>query len=371
MLQSVAVSGIFLLVITLFFPGVEPVLSNYIPVLHHPLFFLGLGLFTIAVLVSFFDTRLLQTDAVRSTDAFSFPPQAFFGIRAAIAAFFIATISFAFSWYLLDKDLLPELYFELLFWGGGHVLQFANILAMLVVWIFLVRAVSGKLFITPKWAGILFTLFILPLVAAPYFAAQIENRDAYLHNFTSLMQWGIFPIVLIFMMLAIKTMVTATDQNQDTKGNKSAHYGFWASVLLTITGFILGAFIQGPDTMVPAHYHAAIGGVTVAFMAMSYELFSVYSLEIPTAQLKRLSVWQPVLYGTGQFLLAGGLAYARMLRKVYGEEQIIHSFSQKLGLGIMGIGGLLAVSGGVLFVWIALRTWFSGKKIYVSDAKIA
>ena len=174
------------------------------------------------------------------------------------------------------------------------------------------------------------------------------------------MQWGIFPVVCIFIAMAIWHLWRARIRSQ-LKINlhtRFAFTGFAAAVLLIVIGFIFGALIDGADTMVPAHYHAAIGAVTVSFMTMTYVLFPKFNLHFPTMKLERLAGWQPLIYGIGQFLLASGLAYARMLRKIYGEEQIVQSVSQKVGLGIMGIGGLLAVSGGIIFIWIAIRVFF-------------
>ncbi|KAA3616578.1 MAG: hypothetical protein DWQ05_12675 [Calditrichaeota bacterium] len=357
-----AIIGLVLLVITLVIPDVEPILSNYIPVLNHPFFFAGLGLFALSVCVAFLDARLFSSFTSTLENAHNaIPSAAVNGIKAAVVAFLLAVITFGISWFFIDKSVAPDLFFELLFWGGGHVLQFANVLAMLVAWIFLVKKLTGSEFISKKISTVLYIVFVLPLFIAPYFASQIQSPGIYLSKFTTLMQHGIFPIVCLFIILAIKKIFEskATGKMDSGQIRSSAFNGFAASVILILTGFIFGALIRGSDTMIPAHYHAAIGAVTVSFMAMTYELFPRFSLEIPSEKLQKLANWQPAIYGIGQFLFAAGLAYARMLRKVYGEEQIVNSVSQKVGLGIMGFGGLLAVTGGVLFIWIALRTWWN------------
>jgi glucose dehydrogenase len=43
-------------------------------------------------------------------------------------------------------------------------------------------------------------------------------------------------------------------------------------------------------------------------------------------------------------------------RKVAGAEQVLVSLPQKIGMGMMGLGGLIAVIGGVMFVWVCLRS---------------
>ena len=49
-----------------------------------------------------------------------------------------------------------------------------------------------------------------------------------------------------------------------------------------------------------------------------------------------------------------------MGRKVYGAEQALRSAAETLGLGIMGVGGLVAIAGGVLFLSIVAVVWQRG-----------
>jgi hypothetical protein len=44
-----------------------------------------------------------------------------------------------------------------------------------------------------------------------------------------------------------------------------------------------------------------------------------------------------------------------MGRKVYGAEQAVRGVWDWLGLSIMGLGGLVAVAGGLAFIFIFLR----------------
>jgi hypothetical protein len=43
-------------------------------------------------------------------------------------------------------------------------------------------------------------------------------------------------------------------------------------------------------------------------------------------------------------------------RKVAGSEQVLHSLQEKLGMGLMGLGGLIAVIGGILFLVIVIQS---------------
>jgi cytochrome c oxidase subunit 1 len=54
-------------------------------------------------------------------------------------------------------------------------------------------------------------------------------------------------------------------------------------------------------------------------------------------------------------------------RKTAGAAQGLESLSAKLAMGVMGIGGLLAVIGGILFVWIMLRAFMKGPESPVTE----
>jgi heme/copper-type cytochrome/quinol oxidase subunit 1 len=62
---------------------------------------------------------------------------------------------------------------------------------------------------------------------------------------------------------------------------------------------------------------------------------------------------QPWVYTAGQLLHVGGLAASGAMgiqRKTAGAAQGLDSLAAKAAMGVMGIGGLLAVIGGILFV---------------------
>ena len=67
--------------------------------------------------------------------------------------------------------------------------------------------------------------------------------------------------------------------------------------------------------------------------------------------------WQPIVYGIGQIMHISGLAYSGgygVLRKTPGEISNI-SLSVKAALGFMGLGGVIAIIGGLMFVVVLAR----------------
>lgn len=72
----------------------------------------------------------------------------------------------------------------------------------------------------------------------------------------------------------------------------------------------------------------------------------------------RMAVLQPWLYGIGQLLHIIGLVWSGgygVARKVAGAEQVLRTTGEVAGMGLMGLGGLLAIAGGLLFVVVVLR----------------
>jgi heme/copper-type cytochrome/quinol oxidase subunit 1 len=127
-----------------------------------------------------------------------------------------------------------------------------------------------------------------------------------------------------------------------------------ASMLLFVAGGVIGLTIHGNNVKIPAHYHGCIVGVTLALMGLVYHLLPQLGWRAPTG---RAAVLQPWLYGIGQLLHIVGLVWSGgygVQRKVAGAEQVLRSTGEVVGMGLMGLGGLLAIAGGLLFVVVVL-----------------
>jgi heme/copper-type cytochrome/quinol oxidase subunit 1 len=130
----------------------------------------------------------------------------------------------------------------------------------------------------------------------------------------------------------------------------------YASLLLFAAGGVIGFLIKGSDVRIPAHYHGAIVGITLAMMGLAYALMPRLGLGTPEA---RLATWQAWLYGSGQLLHIVGLVWSGgygVQRKVAGAAQVLRTTQEVAGMSLMGIGGLIAVAGGVLFLVVVCRS---------------
>jgi cytochrome c oxidase subunit I len=147
-----------------------------------------------------------------------------------------------------------------------------------------------------------------------------------------------------------------------TPAGRVALAGFAASVLLSLLGMLLGACIRGSTTLVPAHYHASLGAVTVAFMSAAYFLCAAARPDSPRrfhpGRVWRAARRQLTLFGVGQAVFALGFAIGGAYglgRKAYAAEQHVRSAGEVCGLVVMGLGGLVAVAGGLWFLFLVLR----------------
>ncbi len=365
--------GVAMMLLAAGAPGSQPVLSNYIPMIDHWLFGVGQLLFAAGVLVSFVGRRLLTARAPRA-GFLAIPGAARMGLRATALVLVLAALTFAITSQRITPGLPIEAHYELLFWGGGHVLQLCCSIAMISVWLVLLDSALGRSPISAHAAAILFGAMVVPWLASPVLAALGTWSPGYREGFTFLMRWAIFPVLGLFLIACLRLLLVEWRAGRIGLASLADPRiaGFLASALLTLLGFALGAGIRGSNTMVPAHYHASIGGVTAAFMTITYLLLRGFGFSIASRRLRRAAAWQPVVYGVGQIVFASGFALAGvygMSRKAYGAEQAGRGLGESIGLGVMGVGGLIAIVGGLLFLGIVASIWRHGSERRIRTLK--
>lgn len=362
--MKVALIGVFMMISSIFFKNAEPILANYIPVLDHPLFTGGLFLFALGLIVTFSVGSSVQV--LRNKLSF-YVESAHISIRYAAFLVLIAIATFVVSWIVTPQLSNRTTFYEIVMWGGGHILQFANNLGMLTVWCILVYKLIGKDILTGMIHKILLLLLVIPAALSPLLLLRGTTDPLYYTGFTELMRWFIFPVITVYIGIIIYSIWKARRQNLITGSLfKNLYFnGLFVSVLLAITGFSVGAMIRTSSTLIPAHYHASLGSVTVAYMVMVFILMKEYGYSLKGLKSHKFLRWQPLLFGIGQTIFVIGFAYAGMQgmgRKLFGSEQSIHSIEAMIGLGLMSIGGLLAMSGGLLFIYIVVKSYINGLK---------
>lgn len=351
-------AGIALVILSAIFGLGNAELANYVPVLLTPVFYAGLILFASGIVLT-----LLNTFATLLSGKGEKLPVVTFGMAICGVAVTMGFACFALSGYFQYSTGKMYLDFERLFWGGGHILQFANTMAMIAVWLYLAKLVLGRDPLAAPVSKALYLLFLIFIIPAPviYFLHDTSTQ-AYKESFTWLMQWGIGPSTTIFMLAAAAAIIRGRKPWSDP--------GFSSlvlSILIFLMGGLIGVGIDGVNTIIPAHYHCVIGAVTIAFMGLFYEILPAFN---KTLWSRRLAAVQPYLYSLGIVLFAVGLFIAGshgVARKTYGGEQNLNSTAKFIGMSVMGIGGLVAISGGIAFVLNAMLSLF-GKNERASEA---
>lgn len=342
----IAVLGVVLMLAGGLVPGAAPVLANYIPVIDHPLYIAGLGLFFAGI----FAFIVRRTGPETEPSAGGLPADAAIGVQVCGIVLVLAAVTWISAHSALPDGLNRLTFFEFSHWGAGHVLQVANVCAMLAVWLWLMKRATGRSALAPRAAGMLFTLLVAPHFAMPLLSGQGVMHRTYIEGATLLMRWAIFPVVLVMLILCLHHLYRHPVPKDDAAA-RLARAGFAASAGLTLLGIVLGALIRGSTSLVPAHYHASLGGVTAAFMTAAHLFFGpcIRAYIHPWTSARR----QILCFGIGQAVFALGFGFAGAHgsgRKTYGSEQHVRTLSEQVGLGVMGLGGLVAAAAGIWFL---------------------
>lgn len=344
-------AGVAGLLVGALMPGALPVLSNYVPVIDHPVFFAGLACWFVGS--GLFFGFALMTPA--RTDAKAMTPAVVVGLRASAAANLLAIITFVGAWRT-NPAAVPAVYYELLFWGGGHVLQAGNVALMLALWLHLLQRWTGRSLLDATSATALMVALVLPQLIMPVLAFSGTTGTLYFSMATHLMRWTIFPVVLVVLGAAA---IQVWRLRAELVWRDYRWAGLAGSATLIALGFILGSLIRTSSTLVPGHYHCAIGAVTIALMAAAYDFCVAVAPDRSAAPAPRRARLQLLLFGGGQAIFGLGFALAGaygMGRKQYGIEQHVRSLGEYLGLSVMGLGGLVAVAGGIFFLVVMVRS---------------
>ena len=231
-----------------------------------------------------------------------------------------------------------EYFFELLFWGGGHTLQFTHTLLLLVAWLWLASTCGAQFFKRPGVFLALSALVILPVILVPWLYSTV-HVDSVEHRlkFTQLMQYGGLASMPLGMIAIFYLFSVLKDSgvNEQARPYRSAMI---ASFILFSAGGIIGFLIEGVNVVIPAHYHGSIVGVTLAFMGVAYLLMPRLGWGVPNV---RLAAMQPYVYGGGQLMHILGLAWSGgygVQRKTAGAAQGLDRLPEILGMGNDGVG---------------------------------
>ncbi len=324
----------------------EATLNNYIPTIIDPLYYIGLGLLGFGI--GFSALRLLVNVRGRagSIDTLSFC------VSVAAVIYLVALVCFVLALHALFGDTPSHQFNEDIFWGGGHVLQFLNVMILLGAWYVLGRVAFGDAAPVPsliyRIAAVMLLASIIPSVFITFMYAADDGR--YREMFTTL-QFAMGPPVFLVVISTAIGLLEYRRGNRLPWGNP-AFLCLFLSMSVFLLGGYLGFFVDGTDTRTPAHYHGVIAGVNLSMMG----LFYVFFLPLMGRHVKygKALFTQVIMFASGQSLAAIGLFLAGgygVPRKTAGAEQGLSDIGAMVGMYMNGVGALIAVIGGVMFIF--------------------
>jgi len=345
-----AALGTAIIIICPFIGVGDPLMNNYVPILQHPLFYSGLVLF-IAGIISHLIRALIYRP--RISQKLSGTAALQLGITFSTILTALSILAVIASWRGLPDEMEGRIYFEFLFWGGGHVIQFSYTLLMMIAWVVLATASGCRFELTPRLTLVYLILLALPVITVPFlYLAHDITSAGHRIAFTELMKYG--GLSCLPLGLAVTASLWRAEKPQGERRYLRA--ALLSSLGLFAVGGIMGFMIAGLDIVIPAHYHGATVGVTIAFMGLTYYMLPRLGFgDLP----ERMATWQPYLYGGGQLIHIIGLAWSGgygVQRKTAGAAQGLEGLGQTMGMGLMGLGGLISVIGGLLFLIVAYKS---------------
>jgi hypothetical protein len=201
---ALAVSGLVAMVFPLFLNAAQPVLANYVPVLNHPVFLVGLALFAIGVgLSGGLSVPQLWRNAPH-TAVWHLGAQLSIGVVGVALTAMLVTIAQVGGQAGFAR-------FELLAWGPGHILQFVHVILLMSVWTVLAdQVLAGRTIAPRRWLAALLVLGAAPALGVPFiYSSYAIDSAEFRRAFTLLMAWGIWPAATVLALRLLLQIVKA------------------------------------------------------------------------------------------------------------------------------------------------------------------
>ena len=371
--------------------------SSYVPLRAEPPYYLGVILFAVGALLAvcvFFATLVVAKREKTYTG--SVPLVTYGAITAAIiavitlghgAAIYIPTYFWSMGWMNVD----PQIY-RVVWWGLGHSSQQINVAAMVAVWYLMGALTIGAVVLNEKISRTAFVLYVLfiSMASARHLLVDPGMGPAWKVWNTS---YAMYLAVLASMIHGF-TVPAGMEVGSRLRGLTKGLFewlrrapwgdpGFSATVFsIVVFGFVGGitGVTFGTEQInltvhntlrSPGHFHATVvSGTALAFMGLTYYV-------VPLIFRKRVAFWgmakvQPYVFALGMLIFTMAMTFAgtfgvprRHWDTSFAQAPFDVQFSPTVDLmiGIMAIGGLLAVTGGAMYIVITVSSVFFGRSV--------
>ncbi len=379
--------------------------TAYPPLTAHPLYYLGVLLFAVGVLVACIHFFANIVVARRERTYEGSLPLVVYGLVAAavIAIYALGTGAVAYGMLFLDSigviDGVDPATYRLFFWGIGHGAQQVNLAAMVAVWYALIALTLGGRPVNEGLSRFAFLLYIAFIHLGAVHHLLVDPGLGTSHRIMNT-SYFLYLAVLASLIHAF-SIPAAIEVAQRERGFTRGLFGWlkkapwrepgFSSLVLSIVyfGFIAGVTGVLMGTMqlnmlihntlfVVGHFHATVvSGTTLAFMGISYYLVPLLSRR----KLRHVTMarWQPYVFAIGLAILTLGMLYAGQRgvpRRVSDLDYTASPLTVDLyGAGgmipsvmlLISVGAVIAVVGGAMFVWNMVATLFWGERTERGD----
>ncbi|NYT24180.1 cbb3-type cytochrome c oxidase subunit I [Alcaligenaceae bacterium] len=383
--------------VAVFRGGSSVMMTSYVPMMAEPNFYLGIILFAVGALLGcavFFGTLVVAKR--EKTYEGSMPLVTFGGMTAAIIMVF-TLLSGAFiivpTWLMsLGLMTVDPLIYRTVWWALGHSSQQVNVAMHVTIWYFIAAVVLGAKPMSERVSRMAFLLYILflQLASAHHLLGDPGLSTAWKIVNTSYFMYLAVLASMIHGLTVPGAMEVAQRQKGFTKGLfewlRKAPWSnpAFSAVFISLIGFgFLGGItgvMMGTEQLnliihntiyVPGHFHATVVvGTTLTFMGVMYYLVPVlFRRELITPTLAK---WQPYLFGLTMYFLclvmmgAGTLGVSRRhWDMAFQGAAMAYEWpgAAYLMMALVGISGMIAIAGGILFVYIMLGSLLWGRKL--------
>ncbi|HXF84262.1 MAG TPA: cbb3-type cytochrome c oxidase subunit I [Anaerolineales bacterium] len=386
------VGGLLANFVVLFDPRNTVAFTAYVPLKASPLFYLSYILFAVGALIAVITFFINIVVAKREGRVEGSLPLVVFGLMtAAVLATYTllqgaAAVVPAFFWSLgIIQNYDPGIYRNF-FWGFGHPAQQVNLAAMVAVWYALAQMTVGSRPVNEKFSRLAFILylFFINLGSAHHllvdpglsFAWKAVNTSyaMYLAVLGSMMHAFSIPAAIEVALRAKGYNKGLFDWLRNAPWNEPGFAALVMSMLLFgwiggVTGVTIGTeqinMLAHNTLRLPGHFHATVvGGTTTAFMGFTYYVIPlIFRKEL---KLKKWAQWQPYVFGIGTALVSLGMITSGLQGVSRRNWDITFSGAipgtVNLTLAILGIGALIAVIGGIMYITVVLVSVFTGER---------
>ena len=373
-------------------------MTSYVPMMAHWSFYLSLILFAVGALVAcfvFFGTLVVAKRD--KTYEGSVPLVTFGATTAAIIAVFtilsgagVLVPTFFVSIGLLES--VDPLMYRVVWWAFGHSSQQINVAAHISIWYAVAAIAFGAKPMSERVSRGAFLLYILflQLASAHHILADPGVSTEWKVVNTSYFMY----FAVLGSMIHALSIPGAMEVAQRARGYNKGLFEWlrkapWSNptfsgVFIALVGFgFLGGttgVMMGTEQLnllihntiyVPGHFHpTVVVGTTLTFMALTYFLIpSLFRREMIAPGLARL---QPYLFGFSMYFFclvmmgAGTLGVSRRhWDMAFSGNALAYEWpgAAYLMMGLVGISGVAAIAGGVIYVYVTVGSLLWGKKL--------